>query len=370
VVRIRNQAGTVTADFSFTVNLNVSGIEKSSGDNQETLVGTAFAQPLVVTVRTPTGVAANVPVVFASTGATVNPATATTDANGRAQTIATAGQTAGNITVTATAGGQTATFNLRSRLPGPTLSLDSFYNAASGARGGVTPGGLLQIVGSGIAPSLTGCALSSNIISVFSYQLSSVSVAIGGTPAPIYAVCNLGQGQQYVTVQVPTTVALGSTSVTVTVNAVPATVQNVPVTGASPGLFETVMSDGRRRAVAIRSDGTYVSLENPARRGEPIRVFATGLGIGQTAAGTRIGTNQVSPIGTAYASPYQMLVGLNNEGVPGTVTAVLSSSILGVYEVTFTVPDNAAAGPNIPFVIAPTVNDLSVFSNGTLLPVQ
>ena len=35
---------------------------------------------------------------------------------------------------------------------------------------------------------------------------------------------------------------------------------------ASPGIFETVMSDGVRRAVVIRPDGSFVSPQNPARR--------------------------------------------------------------------------------------------------------
>ena len=38
------------------------------------------------------------------------------------------------------------------------------------------------------------------------------------------------------------------------------------------------MSDGVLRAVLVRPDGSFVSLQNPARIGEVIRMYATGLG--------------------------------------------------------------------------------------------
>ena len=75
-----------------------------------------------------------------------------------------------------------------------------------------------------------------------------------------------------------------SVPITVNVGGGTATV-NMPVQAATPGIFETVMTDGTRRAVAIRPDGSFVSLQNPARRGEIIRVFVTGMG--PTSSGNR-----------------------------------------------------------------------------------
>jgi uncharacterized protein (TIGR03437 family) len=75
-------------------------------------------------------------------------------------------------------------------------------------------------------------------------------------------------GQESVSVQVPCETTPGS-SVPVAVNAGGGTATvNIPVQIASPGIFETPMSDGVRRAVMVRADGSFVSLENPARRGE------------------------------------------------------------------------------------------------------
>jgi hypothetical protein len=83
-----------------------------SGANQATDAGTAFAQPLVVLVTD----AKNAPVrdvavtfeVTSGTGS-VNPASATTDAQGRATTLVTAGTTAGTLVITARAAGVTPT---------------------------------------------------------------------------------------------------------------------------------------------------------------------------------------------------------------------------------------------------------------------
>ena len=70
--------------------------------------GQAFGQPLQVRVLDASGAPlANQTVTFAVTNGTasVNPPTATTDVNGIARTTATAGQTAGPVLVTASAGG-------------------------------------------------------------------------------------------------------------------------------------------------------------------------------------------------------------------------------------------------------------------------
>ena len=83
-------------------------LAKVSGDNphQEGPMGTALANPFVVEVKdgaTPPALFEGVPVIFAVTtgSGSLNVTTATTDANGRAQTMLTLGPTAGINTVTA-----------------------------------------------------------------------------------------------------------------------------------------------------------------------------------------------------------------------------------------------------------------------------
>src|SRR5205823_263566 len=116
---------------------------------------------------------------------------------------------------------------------------------------------------------------------------------------------------------------------------------------ASPGIFETPMSDGIRRAVAVRPDGTFVSLENPARRGEIIRVYVTGLGPTAPA----VGTNAIPIPGTDSLVLGQVIVGVNNSGAR-VVSSRLAPTQIGIYEVAFEVDANAPTGNNIVLSVA------------------
>jgi uncharacterized protein (TIGR03437 family) len=370
-VRLRNPQGTVQATFTFSVSLTLTGITKNSGDNQTAVTNQPFAEPLVVTVNSAQGPVPNIPVLFTITGgATLSASTVTTNAQGVAQVNVTAGPNAGAVVVTASVSNFSVQFNLTVRLPGPLLSQNSFTSAAGGQRGGVSPGALVQITAPGIAPGLQGCVVAAQFVGGFSYQLARVTVTFNNLSAPLYSVCNLGQNQEFAVAQVPTELPAGLANVTVAVGEGNATVTGVPVTVVAPGLFETVMSDNVRRAVALRPDGSYVSLQNPARRGERVKVFVTGLGAAITAAGTRVATNQVAPSTAPATSPFGIVVGLNNEGVPNVNAPVLSSTLIGIYEVTFEVPTSIPSGANIPFVVASLVNDQFVFSQPSALPVQ
>jgi uncharacterized protein (TIGR03437 family) len=371
-IRVRNQTGTIQALFTATVSLNFTGISKLSGDIQDTVVNTDFPQPLVVQVSTDRGNVPGIPVQFAvaSGGATVPSAPVLTDANGRAQATVHAGATPSLITVTAKVGNFTATFNLTSRLPGPGITSSSFFNAAGGQSGGVSPLALVSMFGGGLATGLQGCTGANQILGPMPFVLANVSVQFGSVNAPLYAICNLGIGAEYVVLQVPAELAVGSTSVTARVGSGSTTVQGIPVTAVSPGLFETVMQDGRKRVVAVRPDGSYVSLTNRANRGEKIKIFVIGLGIPATSSGQRVGTNQAGPSTADALSPYEIIVGVNNAGVPDEVKAAYSPDIVGVYVVTFTLPDDAPSGDSVPFAVAARVGDSTVFGNGSSIPIQ
>ena len=115
-------SGSVTISARTPTGLTASGVVSwapqaaaivlISGDGQAVRTGTAATDPLVVEVRDAQGgPVQGTQVAFAvatgPTGTTVLPTSATSDAQGRAQTILTAGSAAGAITVTATAPGLT-----------------------------------------------------------------------------------------------------------------------------------------------------------------------------------------------------------------------------------------------------------------------
>lgn len=128
---------------------------------------------------------------------------------------------------------------------------------------------------------------------------------------------------------------------TVTVEGGEATV-NVRVLPASPGIFQTIQSDGVMRAVIEKPDGSFASPTNLARRGETVTAFLTGLG----AVSPPVATNALPIPDTPSTVTGTVIVGVNNEGVP-VVSQQLSPDMLGVYTIQFKIPDDAPQNNNV-----------------------
>jgi uncharacterized protein (TIGR03437 family) len=273
--------------------------------------------------------------------------------------------------VTATIGGFTVTFSLTVRLPGPQISSASFFNGAGGQPGGVSPTSILAIYGPGIGPGLQGCVNGVQIVGALPIIVAKVTVLFTAPNfaeyAPIYAVCNLGVGQEYVVVQVPAGLPVGSTSVTVRQENGQTQVDNVPVTVVSPGIFESVQSDGVKRAVIQHADGSFVTLENRARPGEKLRAFATGLGRPVTKSGFPLGSNQAGLPGDDAAPLPAIILGVNNEGVFPTAVK-WAEDLIGVYQLDFIAPTTVGSNANVPFAVADTINDTLIFGNPSKVP--
>jgi uncharacterized protein (TIGR03437 family) len=366
-VRVQSNNNPATAAvFTASVNAVITGMSKVSGDNQNTPVNTAFSQPLIVQVNNQTQPAPGITVNFVVTSgsATLGSASATTNGAGQAQTTVRAGAAAGPVIVTATAGSVNVAFTLTVSPPAPTLSQNSFYNAAGFQQGFLSPCSLATIIAPGLAPGIQGGVVPA-IFGPLPYVVANVSVQFGNSFAPIYSVINsYSPGQDAVTVQVPCELTPGTVPVTVKVGG-GATTVNVQVLSVSPGVFETVMSDKTKRAVLTRPDGSFVQLENPARRGELIRAYVTGLGPVSPA----VGTNQIGVLDTDMTVSGTVIVGVNNSGVR-VVGAKYAPNLIGVYVVEFQVASDSATGSNLPFAVAIQQGDNFVFGNGSLIPIQ
>ncbi|MEP7364065.1 MAG: hypothetical protein ABI972_12485 [Acidobacteriota bacterium] len=369
-----SSAPTASANFGLSVIQTATTVRKpatGSGDNQSAFTNANFPSALVVEVLDATStpvLGATVDFAIVSGTATLTSAASVqTSASGRAQVTVRAGANAGPITIRATVPSLTpVTFTLNVNLPGPVIGINSFRNAASGEFGAVTPGGLVTITGDGVAPGVNGIIYGSGLLGAWPTRLNGVEVQFGNTLAPIYRLANL-DGVQSVTVQVPfdlqpnTQIAVilrsggGST-----------TVSSLPVVDYQPGLFETIDQNNRRYAVAIRSNGTYVTPENPARTGEIIRIFVTGLG--QTAPSIIAGQT-----GSGQVVLAEIVVGLNDAGVR-VVSSTYSPNLVGIYEVAFEVPaatPQSQLGPTRPLaVVAVRPNGQFVYGNGSNMAVS
>jgi uncharacterized protein (TIGR03437 family) len=368
-------AGARSVTFSATAVpiVTLSGIQIVSGNNQTAMENATFGLPLVVQVNASNGQgASNVSVQFSVTGpASLSSSTVTTDSNGRAQVSVTAGATAGTVTVTATVGSFTQTFSLTVMPPGPTLTASSFYNGADFKAGSISPCSIATIIAPGLAPGIQGVVTPGSLFGPLPYLLASDAVSFNGTAAPIFNVANVG-GQQQITVQVPCEVTPSSAvSVAITVGTAPPDTVSVPVLAASPGIFETTMSDGVSRAVIVRLDGSFVSLTNPARRGETVRAYATGLGV----TAPTVGTNETAIPGADAIVQGIVIMGVTNtigqaEGVQVSAARV-APDLIGVFEIPFQVPSDAATGNNVAFSIGviPVGGSAPIYSATAKIPI-
>jgi uncharacterized protein (TIGR03437 family) len=357
-------ASNTSVSTTFTVTAvpptSISTLTKIAGDNQSALVGTQFATPLQVQVAVSSGSVANVPVTWSVTGpATLSSTSTSTNSSGVAQVTVTAGSSAGNVVVTATAGNMNVTFNL-AVAPPVTFTASNFVNGADQQRGSLSACGIATLAAP-VAPAVSG-TINAPIVGPLPLTLAGVTIAFNTNDyAPILSVssnavnflipCDLTAGS------VPVTVSAGGSTGTVTLN----------LLGAGPGIFSTVQSDGVSRAVIERPDGTFVSLSNPARRGEYVTAFVTGLG----AVSPTVATNALPIPGTPSTVNGQVIVGVNNAGTQ-VQSAVLSPDRQGVYLVTFQIPQNAPQDNNVTFSVAvvPAGSSTANYSAGSKIPIQ
>jgi uncharacterized protein (TIGR03437 family) len=368
-----NSGAVATFTLSATQPVIAASMTIQGGNNQTAVEGAAFTTPLAVLVTGSNNQPmAGVTVSFTSTGTvpiTLSASSTTTTSGGLAVVNATAGLTPGSGTVVASVGATLSqTFNLTVIPPGPNLTASSFVNGADGQVGSVSPCSIAAITGSAVAPGGAGLP---PMVGPLQYEVATDTVTFGtgssAIPAPIFAVSNVAN-QQQILILVPCELSPGTVPVTVNVNGGSQTL-NVNLLPASPGIFQTTMSDGVVRAVIERPDGSFASPTNPARRGEIATAFVTGLG----PATPQVASNTLPIATTPSTANGQVIVGLNAGGVP-LISAQLSPDLIGVYVIQFQVPENAPQNNNVPFSIGLIpVGSTQVYysnSNPSKIPIQ
>lgn len=397
-VQVTATVGSLTQSFSITataVTPPLSSLTIVSGNNQSAPQGMAFSTPLAVMATLASGSAASgVPVQFAITGgsgtlaasggAATQSVVVPTGSNGQASVTATAGSSSGTLTVVASVSGfsQTQTFSLTVLPPPPPIGTSSFLNGAGffGTSGSqqtaLSPCGVATlVVGSPLAPSAYPLVPNMYTTPLQQPGNTSISFQLAGatatTMAPILNVATASTSQQLIAFQVPCEIQANNWTVNVSINGSSVAVPNVTVRPGAPGIFETLGSDGVRRAIAVRPDGSIVSLSNPARRGENIRFYITGAGpVLPALASGSLPTPGVDSIPT---DPNQVVVGLNNSGVGGVMVRA-ATELIGVYEVTFQVPNdpNLVGTNNVLAVGVTALGNPTQYQQpgGSKLPIQ
>jgi uncharacterized protein (TIGR03437 family) len=366
------------AVFNLTGTATANRIVLSSGNNQSVALGQTTQQPLVVQLLSDNNVGVNgVNVNFnvISGSGTVSPPTATTDGQGLAATTVTAGNIFGPIVVEASAlvqnQNQTVRFTVNTVGRTPAVTLLGFVGGADFRQGWVS-GSTGSIFGVGLMEGVDGVALPApNIAAALSPQgpaqaggvwpteFRGVSVTVNGIRAPILGLANVN-GQEQINIQVPFGIAAGAIPVVLNNNGSSTTISGVQVAAVQPGIFE-VSVEGGRFAAALHADYSLITPSNPARPGEVVQLFLTGLG----ATNPAVATNAVGPV------PLARTVQAPTVGIDGVGQAVVESSafyapgLVSVYQINFVVgADTQTGNRNLNMAIG------GANSQTVLLPVQ
>ena len=191
----------------------------------------------------------------------------------------------------------------------------------------LAPGALISIYGinlARVAADVTGFGGAS-----LPASLNGVSVSIGGRPAPLLLV---SPGQ--INAQVPADLAPGATTVTVTTAAGTSATFNATVAAAAPSIF----FDGTGGIIVKNSDFSLIRPDNPARAGDILVIYATGLGRTTPAIGT--GALAGGPPFGATA-PATVTIGGREAEV---IYSLASPGFVGLYQVAVRVPPGLSAG--------------------------
>jgi uncharacterized protein (TIGR03437 family) len=192
-------------------------------------------------------------------------------------------------------------------------------NSASGDVGGVAPGGLASIYGSGLAAG-TQSAGSLPLPA----SLAGTSVTVGGFAAPmLYA--SYGQ----VNFQIPFEVPPGPAVFTVFVNGSAVSSGSLTVQATAPGVF---MLDGGRAAV-VNQNGGVNSFGSPAPAGSVVSVYATGLGT----VSPQVASGAPAPSGSIAYTNASVAVTVGTAAAQ-LQFAGLAPGYAGLYQVNFVVP--------------------------------
>ena len=238
--------------------------------------------------------------------------------------------------------------------PGPVPpAVTAVVNGASFKNGGVVPGEMATLFGTNLTTN-TGINVTSGLPLPTSFVTNSVMV--NNHAAALFAVDNVN-GQQQINFQVPWEVASGPTATIAVANGdTTGASLTVPVLQAQPGIFNYT-AGGNTFGAILHANFQLANTANPAKPGETMLIYCTGLGaVASAPADGAAGNGEVT---------------MNNPAVTiGGTKAIVSFSglapnFVGLYQVNAEVPATLKAGNQIV-----TVEVSGASSNSVLLPVS
>ncbi|HWB83466.1 MAG TPA: IPT/TIG domain-containing protein [Bryobacteraceae bacterium] len=218
------------------------------------------------------------------------------------------------------------------------LSPVGVVNTASFAPAGtpISPGEFVSLYGSGLATSAQSAT------PPYPFTLDQVSVQINGHAAPVYYV-----SPTRLIVLVPYEAAGSTANIVAQNHGVNSNQVTVPLAPTSPGIF-SVNQGGTGAGAILHADGSLVSTANPAKPGEIVEIFLTGMGaVDPPVSDGKASTG--SPLNKATAPVSVWIADTPATNVP---FSGLAPGFPGLYQINVQLPQQLSASGSLPLAIA------------------
>jgi uncharacterized protein (TIGR03437 family) len=214
--------------------------------------------------------------------------------------------------------------------PAPSLVDNSAVNGATFTKGQpIAPGAIVTIFGSNFA---AGTAFAQTV--PLPTSLGGTSVTFNGVAAPLFYV---SPGQ--INAQAPFDMATGQVQIQVHRGGVNSSTTVSSSASFSPGIF-VMNQQTNAGAIVHSSDFSLVTASNPARPGEYISIFATGLGPVRIPVPSGSTAPSVAPFADTVNFPTVLIGG----ATAGISFSGLAPGFVGLYQINAQVPAGAQAG--------------------------
>lgn len=243
----------------------------------------------------------------------------------------------------------------------PFFTRNSITNGANFAAGLPPSGGLATI----FCANLTG-VFGDVLASGFPLptELAGVRVKIGGVWAPLLSITGTDGGQQ-IDLQAPfgatnnvfTDPTRGFVDVEISQGDLSSSIIQVPAKTTPPSFFTT---DGIYGAIQHAADYSLVTQSSPARPGEPIVLYGTGLGPVAPAAANGVPA-PLEPLEITTTTPAVTIGGQSAQ----VLFSGFAPGFVGVYQINVVVPQNIAGGDQDVVVSLPPLQ-VSTLPDGSL----
>ena len=328
---VRVFAGLDAADLTLAV---------TDGNRQVGAPGSSLPRPLRVALRDNNRIplaGARVEFVGTQGEAELSVPAALTDGQGIASVGVRLGESTGPVEVVATVPGTSmrAPFSLFS-LGQPSVPQEGIVRGASFALwpAPVAPGSIIAIFGTNLAAS-TASAQSLPWPRV----LGSTSVEINGSPIPLLFVSPL-----QIQAQLPSELNASTASLVIRNEVSSSDPVAVSLALVAPAIFSKNMQGTGEGAITFASSQLPVGADRPARAGDFVQVFATGLG----PVSPTVPSGEPAPLGSLSRTTFPVTATVG--GVEAVVDfAGLAPSLVGVYQVNVQIP--AGVSGTVPLVL-------------------